>query len=372
MFKRILLCSALSLVGAPSFASDAPAWGVIVKLKAESANGRSASASQAGQAQALSAPSTDGHARMQAARQRAGLGYLTHRTLPDGTLHHVGTEQVVSHDQAQLLARQLLASGAVEWAVPNERQHLLSFVTPNDGMFSSEWWAWGATGSSSPIDLTSHGLPNLALAWGTTTGSASTTVAVLDTGIISHEDIDASRLLAGKNFHHSVAANGSIGPLDGNANDPTDPGDYLTQAEKDAAPVAYADCPVANSSWHGTAVTGVIAATANTTATGIAGANWSTRILPVRIAGKCGAWESDIISAMNWVAGDASNGNVRRADVINLSFGGTGSCASDPAYQTAITLLRNRGVALVVAAGNEHGAVARQIQTPKQSIRNGR
>lgn len=357
MFKRILLCGALALVSSTAIAGDGPAWGLIVKLKPE-AQAQAASAATPARAQALAIePAARSHARLQTAMQRVGLGSVAHRALQGGALHHVGIEQVVSHEQAQALARQLMVSGAVEWAVPNTREHLQSAVTPNDGYFQNgtQWWAMAASGTNSdPAVTRRRGVPNLTLAWGTTTGSSTPIVAVLDTGLISHEDLDTSRLVAGQNFHHNVNSNGSLGPIDGNPNDTTDPGDYLTQAEKDAAPVAYANCPVANSSWHGTAVTGVIAAWADNNK-GIAGANWGVRIMPVRIAGKCGAWESDIVDAMNWVAGTSRA--TRRADVINLSFGGTGPC--DALYQSALANLRNSDVVVVVAAGNEHGAVSR-------------
>ncbi|WP_374593762.1 S8 family serine peptidase [Aquabacterium sp.] len=359
MFKRILLCGALALMSTSTIAGGDPAWGLIVKLKPEAS---ASTATTDARAQALAArPAALGHARLQAAMQRVGLGGVAHRALPGGMLHHVGTEQVISHEQAQLLARQLVASGAVEWAVPNEREHLQA-VPPNDPYFNNgsggtQWWAYAAGGTSSdPLPQRLRGAPNLLPAWaGGTTGSSGPIVAVLDTGLISHEDLDTSRLVAGQNFHHSVSSSGGLGPIDGNANDTTDPGDYLTQAEKDAAPVAYANCTVADSSWHGTAVTGIIAAHADN-GKGIAGANWGVRIMPVRVAGKCGAWESDIIDAMNWVAG-VDNSNVKRADVINLSFGGAGSC--DYLYQHAINTLRTNGVVVVVAAGNEHGAVSR-------------
>ena len=360
MFKRILLCGALALMSSVAVAGDGPAWGLIVKLKPEAQTAASTTPpSGRAQAQAID-PSARGQARLQAAMQRVGLGDMAHRALHGGALHHVGTGQLVSHEQAQTLARQLMVSGAVEWAVPNERQHLQAAVTPNDALFnppySAQWWAMEASGGSAdPIELRRRGVPNLTLAWGTTPGSSTPIVAVLDTGLISHEDIDPARLVAGQNFHHSVNSNGSLGALDQAANNTTDPGDYLTQTEKDAAPAAYANCPVAHSSWHGTAVTGVIAATANNNL-GLAGGNWGVRIMPVRIAGKCGAWESDIVEAMNWVAG-VGNGNVKRADVVNLSFGGSGNC--DAAYQTAINTLRANGVVVVVAAGNDHGAVAR-------------
>lgn len=364
MLKRILLSGVVALLCQVSLAADEPAWGLIVKLKTDAA----ASGTPTGKAfsQSLTTPAS-ARARIATVMQHAGLPSAAQRALAGTGLYHVGTDRIVTHAQALALARQLMASGAVEWVVPNEREHLQAVVTTNDGYFprssslddQNAWWLAEATGTDSdPAYLRRRGNPNLDLAWGTSTGSSATIVAVLDTGLISHEDLDTARLLPGRNFHHGIDASGQISTtLDPNdPNDYTDPGDGLTQAEKDANPTAYANCEVQPSSWHGTAVTGVIAAKANNFV-GVAGGDWATHILPVRIAGKCGAWESDIIDAMNWVAGDSSNGNTKRADVLNLSFSGSGSC--DPAYQGIINTLSSRGVVVVVAAGNEHGSVTR-------------
>ncbi len=38
-------------------------------------------------------------------------------------------------------------------------------------------------------------------------------------------------------------------------------------------------------------------------ATGVAGINWVSKILPVRVLGKCGGYTSDIADAIRWAAG---------------------------------------------------------------------
>ena len=78
-----------------------------------------------------------------------------------------------------------------------------------------------------------------------------------------------------------------------------------------------------NSSWHGSHMAGVAAATANN-ATGIAGVAWNIRILPVRALGKCGGSLSDIAEAIRWAAGLPVPGvptNTTPAQVISLSLG---------------------------------------------------
>ena len=36
---------------------------------------------------------------------------------------------------------------------------------------------------------------------------------------------------------------------------------------------------------------------------GVAGLNWNSFILPVRVLGKCGGVDSDILAGMRWAAG---------------------------------------------------------------------
>lgn len=371
MFKRILSSSALALLCSLTHAADAPAWGLIVKLKSDGVTQATTSGAGHAQAQAgarIEPIAATAQAHMQTALRHAGLAQVGHRTLIGAALHHVGSDRVLTHAQAQAMAARLMASGDVEWAVPNEREHLHA-GPPNDSFYNDpahqnerQWWALGVSGTDmDPLAYRLRGVPSLTPAWVRSTGSSSVTIAVLDTGLTAHPDLDTSRLVPGRNFHHSSPT----GSDTINANDTTDPGDWLTQSDIDNNPSLYPDCYVQpQSSWHGTAVTGVIAATANNSA-GIAGSDWAVKIMPVRIAGKCGAWESDIFDAMNWVAGDSSNGNHKRADVISLSFGGEGPC--DTGYLATLRTLKQRGVVVVVSAGNSSGGVERPANCAGQS-----
>ncbi len=99
--------------------------------------------------------------------------------------------------------------------------------------------------------------------------------------------------------------------------------------------------------------------------TGGAGIHWGASILPVRVAGKCGADLADIVDGMRWAGGLAVAGmapNPNPARIINISFGGSAACGA--MYQTAIDELRNAGVVVVAAAGNEWTAAdaAGQLQ----------
>jgi len=125
----------------------------------------------------------------------------------------------------------------------------------------------------------------------------------------------------------------------------------------------FAGCDTHDSSWHGTIVSGILAARTDNNQ-GVAAVNWNARIVPVRVAGKCGAEVADIVDGMRWAAGlMVSSGrgwlprNANPVRVINLSFGGRKPCSH--AYQSAIDELRSHGVMVVAAAGNGQGAVTR-------------
>jgi serine protease len=86
----------------------------------------------------------------------------------------------------------------------------------------------------------------------------------------------------------------------------------------------------------------------------MAGAGWSTRILPVRVLGKCGGFDSDIIDGMRWAAGLPVDGvppNLNPANIINLSLGGDDSC--NAAYQSAVDEVTAQGTLIVASVGND-------------------
>ncbi len=118
---------------------------------------------------------------------------------------------------------------------------------------------------------------------------------------------------------------------------------------------------IGNSSWHGTRVSGLIGALSNN-GVGMAGVGWGLKIVPIRVLGKCGGYDSDIIAGMKWAAGIAVPGlpaNANKAKVLNLSLGGGGSCAATDAtgalYLQAINQVNAAGATIVVAAGNSEG-----------------
>jgi serine protease len=93
--------------------------------------------------------------------------------------------------------------------------------------------------------------------------------------------------------------------------------------------------------------------------TGITGMSWNSFILPVRVLGKCGGVDSDILAGMRWAAGLHVNGvtdNPTPARILNLSLGGDSVC--EPSYLDVIRELTSLKVLVVVAAGNDGTVVA--------------
>ena len=92
---------------------------------------------------------------------------------------------------------------------------------------------------------------------------------------------------------------------------------------------------------------------------GVAGVAFGAKVQPVRVLGKCGGYESDIIDAVTWASGGTVAGvpaNATPAEVINLSLGGGGACSV--AEQAAYTAAAGRGTTVVVSAGNSSADAA--------------
>jgi serine protease len=242
----------------------------------------------------------------------------------------------------------------VDWVEPNTLEQPLA--APADPMFAQQWWlrpAGGTDGNALPDRL--RGVAGFLSAWesGIPGASSGATVAVLDTGITAHPELDG-RTWPGHDFV-SDAVYGNDG--DGRDADPSDPGDWVSSA--DLARPEFAGCQVVNSSWHGTIVAGLVVA-ASDNGIGVAGIQRAGKVLPVRVAGKCGASVSDIVDGMRWAAGlpvPNAPPNTHPARVLNVSFGGSAACGS--AYQTAIDELHAHGVVVVAAAGNGWGEPSR-------------
>jgi serine protease len=250
----------------------------------------------------------------------------------------VAVDAASEADAARIAAR-LAANPDVEFASVDRRRHALQVAPVNDLFAAQQRYL-----RNDPSAMSAYA------AWDVTHGSSSIVVAVVDTGYRPHAGL-AGRLLPGYDMisDPGVAVDG-----DGRDADASDPGDYVSASE------ATADCGVRDSSWHGTSVAGIIGANTNDGAW-TAGIDWAARVLPVRVLGKCGGYDSDIADGIAWAAGLAVPGapaNPTPAQVINLSLGGSGSC--NPIYASAAAAAYAHGTtrAIVAAAGNSAADVA--------------
>jgi len=192
------------------------------------------------------------------------------------------------------------------------------FRVPNDEYYSYQW-------HYPQIDLPQ--------AWDITTGSSDVIVAVIDTGVLSNHPDLQGQLVAGYDFIQDPdnAADG-----DGIDDDPFDVGDDAN----------------GNSSFHGTHVSGTIAA-ASDNSNGVAGVAWGAKVMPLRALGRFGGTDYDIEQAVRFAAqlpNDSGTIPDQKAAVINLSLGGpTNSTNPTEAFRLA----REAGVIVVAASGNE-------------------
>ena len=301
---------------------------VIVKLKGDSPvlRGR------------LSSDTDEHRRRAKALGDRLGVALGAGRGVADRvqvvTAKGIGTAE---------LARRLARERDVEYAVVDQRRHRLA--VPNDPLYSpgvpgngpaaGQWYLRAPSGEvQASIDVET--------AWNYTTGVPGIIVGVIDTGVrYDHTDLLAvsagGKLLPGYDMI-------SVAPVANDATsrdtDATDPGDWITTAEANNRNGIFYECTAFNeatgqygsedSSWHGTQVSGLIAAMTNN-ATGMAGVGPNLRVLPVRVLGKCGGYDSDIIAGMRWATGLNVPGvptGLYAARVLNLSLGGGGDCPS--------------------------------------------
>src|SRR5712692_1890993 len=162
-------------------------------------------------------------------------------------------------------------------------QVCIADTVPNDPLFSSQY---GPQKIHAPT------------AWDTTTGTAATVVAVVDTGIdCTHGDI-TGKCTAGYDFVSNLALAGT-----------EDSDDY----------------------GHGTHVA-CIAACKTNNGVGVAGVCWQCRVMPVKVLNSSGSGTfAQVASGIRFAA---DNG----ASVINMSLGGcpsgsSGDCGVDPVVE---------------------------------------
>jgi serine protease len=211
----------------------------------------------------------------------------------------------------------VLAVSENRWARP--------LVTPNDPLVSSMWHLQ---------------VSRFFQAWDDERGDPDQRIGVIDSGLIrTHEDIGAKAVVGYDFITDVVAAN------DGDGRDP----EFHDDGER---------CGAAAHSFHGTHVAGLLAASTDNDV-GVAGANWLARLAVVRALDPCGGDFVDIMEGASWLAGGAVAGvppiGDDRVRVMNLSLGAVGPCTAFE--QDIVTAIDEAGIVLVVAAGNDGGAL---------------
>ncbi|HUX90856.1 MAG TPA: S8 family serine peptidase [Gallionellaceae bacterium] len=262
-----------------------------------------------------------------------------------------------------------------------EDRILTTQAVPNDASYGNLWAMQPVIPVASPVPGSSGNYgADFQSAWTTSSGTG-VVVAVVDTGITPHVDIvgpggtispaTGNLVSPGYDFishcriRGTTATSGCAANFFGNTTvaptpDASDTGDYITLQDMIDNPSLFPAPSPLNpiaSSWHGTHVSGTIAAIGNN-GVGVIGGAYSARILPVRVLGKGGGYTSDISEGIRWAANvHPIIANPYPAKVINLSLGGLGSCGTSE--QDAINAAVASGAVIVVAAGNSNDDVAK-------------
>jgi Subtilase family len=162
---------------------------------------------------------------------------------------------------------------------------------------------------------------NFPQAWEKSVGSTSTVVAVIDTGIDqTHEDMSGGSYAVGYDFVNNI--------------------EVLVGSNSD-------------DNGHGTLVASIIGARSNNSK-GITGANWNVTLMPIKALDSEGRGDSKAVAkAIVWAAD-------HKANVINLSFGGSGF-EHDVDLSSAITYAFNSGLVIVASAGNDMQDAAKDL-----------
>ncbi len=236
----------------------------------------------------------------------------------------LGIHRVVAAGQTTQALLQLMSRNSdVLYAEPNYViKTNQTATTPNDPSYSQLW-----------------GMPKIAApaAWRLATGSASTVVAVVDTGFdYNHQDLAANAWSAPSAFSVNISGNTITCPA----------GSHGFNAIR-------LSCDPMDDHNHGTHVSGTIGAVGNNNV-GVSGVNWTSRIMGLKFMDASGnGYLSDAINAIEFAiqtktafANTSTPVNLR---VLSNSWGGSG-------YSQALLDEINRAgsydMLFVVAAGN--------------------
>ncbi|MGH8039781.1 MAG: S8 family peptidase [Stenotrophomonas sp.] len=230
---------------------------------------------------------------------------------------------------------------------------LPSTFVPSDPNYATYQWHLKAPDGVASGGNSNLGGANVNNAWDVADGNGIV-IAILDTGITTHVDINTSLASAGYDFISDSLISGRA--TDDRVAGGWDTGDW-TNEEPWKTECTNASNPPAASSWHGTHVASTAGAELTNNGVGMAGIAYNAKILPVRVLGHCGGYDSDINDAIVWAAGGTVAGvpvNANPAKVINLSLGGSGACPATDPQAVAIAKANALGATVVVSAGNSN------------------
>lgn len=200
----------------------------------------------------------------------------------------------------------------------NQKRYF-ALSNPNDPYFATAWY------------LNSVNAPP---AWATTTGSASVTVADIDTGFaLSHQDLSS---------HWKLNSADPVDSVDNDSNGLVDDNKGWDFANGDSSPQAGATNPSGGGVSHGTETAGLIGAVGNN-GVGTTAIAQNVSILPLQVLDDNGSgYSDDVASAITYAVDQGAN-------VINMSLGTSGD---DPVVRQAVDYAYNNNVVVVAAAGN--------------------
>ncbi len=238
-----------ALLGLPApaqAASEEMVGALIVKMRA--------TGSQLAQAQ--------GGAYVRSLSNMAGVGVKAVRPISDSS-SHVALDGPMTLSEARAVAARLANDPMVEYAEPDVAMR--PFAAPTEPDFALKQWNLFPPASvypgnvvvpmGQPAKTTSApaaGAANLITAWDRTTGSDTVVVAVIDTGIVNHPDLNnaglntpltytpGGRFLPGYDFvstnalglpHGTVEGAEGVGQV-GRDGNPADPGDAVSAADR--------------------------------------------------------------------------------------------------------------------------------------------
>jgi serine protease len=257
------------------------------------------------------------------------------------------TSRKLTATEASAFMAQLAADPAVAHVEPDVMMHAVRDIhansVPTDPSYAAKQWHY-----ADPV-----GGINLPAALDIADGTG-VIVAVIDTGITAHPDLDTSLADAGYDFITDATVSGR--EQNGRVAGGWDTGDWTNE------PLYNFLCGLDEaSSWHGTHVAGTVSELTDN-GIGLAGVAGRARVLPVRVLGHCGGATSDIADAVVWASGGHVDGvpdNANPTSVINMSLGGGGICGASDVLGVAIAGAVSRGVTVVVAAGNSGADAAK-------------